>query len=160
MFYQDDVINFCKSEFAFLNFEYGSSRPILKRSSWTTELYYKLGDLAIEILVDFRDLDIDLYVVRLENGKIPNGFYVSGRGICRLHLEKIIADQKWRVDNTLLKKLRSKTKREDRAQTLFFQEMIRQYHLILVTIIEKIFTLGEDVFIHNELMIFSYRLDP
>ncbi len=31
MFYQDDVINFCKSEFAFLNFEHGSSRPIVKR---------------------------------------------------------------------------------------------------------------------------------
>lgn len=77
---------------------YGFSTPLVKSEDWSTTITLMLSKIALEIEMDWRDFDIFVLIVRLENGKLPCGYYVSNGRPCRYHLQKVITDRKWNVD--------------------------------------------------------------
>lgn len=81
---------------------YGFSKPIVSDEDWSTSLTFMLTDIALEIELDWRDFDVFVLVVRLESGKLPNGYYVSEGRPCRYHLQKVISDRGWSVDQAAL----------------------------------------------------------
>lgn len=60
-----------------------------------TRIDYLKGDLAFEIELDWRDFDLFALLVRLENGQLPSGYYVSHGRKCRKHLNTVIREQHW-----------------------------------------------------------------
>jgi hypothetical protein len=83
-------------------YSYGFSQPRITQEEWSTTITLMLTDIALEIEIDWRDFDIFVLVVRLENGNLPSGYYVSEGRPCRYHLQKIISDRKWNVDQDAL----------------------------------------------------------
>ena len=77
---------------------YGFSTPIVKNENGSTTITLMLTHIALEIEIEWRDFDIFMLVVKLENGNIPSGYYVSNGRPCRYHLQKVITDRKWAVD--------------------------------------------------------------
>ena len=79
-------------------YSHGFSQPQMTQEKWSTTIALALTKIALEIEIDWRDFDIFLLVVRLENGAPPEGYYVSQGRPCRYHLQKVISDRKWIVD--------------------------------------------------------------
>ena len=61
-----------------------------------------LTKIALEIEIDWRDFDVFLLIVKLENGDLPSGYYVSKGLPCRYHIQKVISDRHWIVDREAL----------------------------------------------------------
>jgi hypothetical protein len=81
---------------------YGFSKPFVRHENWSTTITLMLTSIALEIEIDWRDFDIFVLVVRLKNGNLPSGYYVSEGRACRYHLQKVISDRKWSVDRDAL----------------------------------------------------------
>ncbi len=77
---------------AFLQENYGFMSPIVNRGKWGTTISYLTSDIAIEVELDWRDLDVFVLVTKLENGKLPSGYYISNEKRCRMHLEKVLQE--------------------------------------------------------------------
>lgn len=60
-----------------------------------TQIDYLKGNLGIELELDWREFGAFLLVVRLENGQLPNGYYLSNGRKCRKHIGNIIREQNW-----------------------------------------------------------------
>lgn len=58
--------------------------------------------IAIEVEIDWREWDLFLLVVRLESGRLPDGYYVSSVGRCRLHLTDLMDRGGWIVSTELV----------------------------------------------------------
>lgn len=70
--------------------KYGFSRVLIARSAWSTVISCLSDKMAIEIELDWRELDVFVLVTALSNGKLPNGYYVSEGKPCRIHIEKVL----------------------------------------------------------------------
>ncbi len=83
-------------------YSFGFSEPVISHEDWSTTVTFMLSNIALEVEIDWRDFDIFILIVRLENGALPNGYYVSEGMPCRYHLQKVITDRKWSVDQNAL----------------------------------------------------------
>ena len=75
----------------------GFSEPVIERKDWNTVIDWLGTDIALEIELDWREFDVFLLVVRLENSQLPQGYYVSNGEPCRFHLQKVIEENGWFV---------------------------------------------------------------
>lgn len=71
---------------------HGFSRPKANREKWSTTVSSLSSDIAIEIELDWRELDVFVLVTALSDGKLPGGYYVSEGKKCRIHLENVLKD--------------------------------------------------------------------
>ena len=78
--------------FNFLNNDYGFSGPTITEDTWMTTIAYLGQEIGVELEIDFRDMYIFVLIVRLSNGKLPSGYFVSNGKVNRIHLEKVIND--------------------------------------------------------------------
>ncbi len=69
---------------------HGFSQPTAKREKWSTTVSSLSSDIAIEVELDWRELDVFVLVTALSDGALPYGYYVSGGKKCRIHLEKVL----------------------------------------------------------------------
>lgn len=130
-------------------YAFGFSKPQVTKEEWSTTLTLMLSEIALEIEVDWRDFDIFVLVVRLEKGKMPSGYYVSQGRPCRYHLQKIIADQNWKVDQESLSMISpgKKGKKQDTKRTEEgLLERFRVYKKVLDGCVENLVKKGEAVF--------------
>lgn len=130
-------------------YAYGFSKPQVTKEEWSTTLTLMLTEIALEIEIDWRDFDIFILVVRLENGKMPSGYYVSEGRPCRYHLQKIISDQNWKVDQESLSMISpgKKGKRQNNKRTEeSLLERFRVYKKVLDSCIENLVKEGDAVF--------------
>ncbi len=80
--------------FAFLVKEKGFVQRRSKRSAFATSLYYVHGggQLGVEIQLDYRDGTVDLYLLKLQAGKLPeDGLVVKGERV-RRSLDLLLRD--------------------------------------------------------------------
>ncbi|MBY6037231.1 hypothetical protein KUV80_11225 [Fictibacillus nanhaiensis] len=61
-----------EESFSYLINEYGFSEPVATDGSWKTTFFYEKSDIAIEIELNYREMDAFVYMIKLENGKLPN----------------------------------------------------------------------------------------
>lgn len=130
-------------------YSYGFSQPQVTQEEWSTTLTLMLTDIALEIEIDWRDFDIFVLVVRLENGNLPSGYYVSEGRPCRYHLQKVISDRKWKVDQEALamispgnKGRRQNIKRSEDGML----DRFRVYKKVLDGCVEKLVKEGDTIF--------------
>lgn len=138
MISQDEITKFSITEYSFLCDAYGFKSPLITKESWSTQIDYRKGEIAIEINLDFRDFIVELFVVRLEAGKLPKGYYVSAGKKSRIYLLHLITNKNWSIDEIALQNLQSKTNRSQRGDSNYFKEELRNYRVVLSTCIDKI----------------------
>lgn len=130
-------------------YSYGFSKQLVNEEEWSTTLTLMLTDIALEIEIDWRDFDVFVLVVRLENGSLPSGYYVSEGRPCRHHLQKIIADQNWEVDREALSMISpgNKSKKQIiKATDDGLLDRFRAYKKVLDSCVESLVQKGEGVF--------------
>ncbi|MBY6036950.1 hypothetical protein KUV80_09805 [Fictibacillus nanhaiensis] len=91
VFRMENIIRTALGQFLFLEEEKGFATPIIKKDIWITRLTYLKRDIGIEIELDLRDFDILVLLVKVNNGKLIKGYYVSNEGEkIRIHIEEIV----------------------------------------------------------------------
>ncbi|OGW72288.1 MAG: hypothetical protein A2Y02_00090 [Omnitrophica bacterium GWA2_52_12] len=73
-----------------LTVSWGFSEPQITRKNYSTVFDYFATRFAIEIEIDWREYGVFILIVKLEAGKLPNGYYVSKGGMCREHLRSVL----------------------------------------------------------------------
>jgi hypothetical protein len=68
---RDEFIAECKNVMGFLVTKHGFSGPEIVKNPWGASVTYFKRDIGIECSLDGRDEMISVYLVRLENGKMP-----------------------------------------------------------------------------------------
>ena len=100
--HKSEIVTFIIDELSIIK-GHGFAEPIVSKGNGSTTIDWLHIDIALEVEIDWRDLDVFVLLVRLENGKLPQGYYVSEGKPCRFHLQKVITDRKWVVDQNSFK---------------------------------------------------------
>lgn len=80
--------------FDFLCRDYGFQEPVIKQTSLTLCLSYRARKCAVEVMVDFRDLAIEVALVWLLDGQRPVGWQIDSQG--RQFMERLYAASRFR----------------------------------------------------------------
>lgn len=72
--------------FSFLVSDRGFRGPVVRRDAVSITLDYLRDALGIELKFDWRDVDVSVVLVRLDEGQLPNGYFVSNGRRCRAYL--------------------------------------------------------------------------
>ena len=67
----------CQKALKFLNSEFSFSKPRLFRHDNVFEVVFHKSSVAVECIYDVRDVDFELYISRLIDGKRPGVFRVN-----------------------------------------------------------------------------------
>lgn len=92
-----EIEDFAHREFGALLVEYGYSAATIQRDDVKTRIEFLKINIAIEIELDWRDFIAFVLLVRLKDGKLPNGYYVAEGKKCRKHLGEVIQEQGWKT---------------------------------------------------------------
>lgn len=92
-----EIEDFALSEFGILLVEHGYSAAEFARDDVKTRIEFFKNDIAVEIELDWRDFIAFVLLVRLKDGKLPNGYYVAEGKKCRKHLGKVVQEQGWKT---------------------------------------------------------------
>lgn len=80
-----------KEKLTFLQDEYGFGPPYITHEDWSTTMSFLAKEIAVELEIDWRELDMFVLVTSLDDGRLPSGYYVSDDGRkCRFHLEDLL----------------------------------------------------------------------
>lgn len=96
---------------------HGFLRSAVKRERWSTTVSYLSSDIAIEVELDWRELDVFILVTALLDGSLPDGYYVSGGKKCRIHLEKVLKDGCAISESEIRSSLKKQPPRSERNET-------------------------------------------
>ena len=124
---QEELTSFALSEFQPLVDEHGFKNPLVSNEDWMTRIDYLSSNLGIELELDWRDFAFFVLVVRLDNGKLPNGYYVSNGRKCRKHLLSVLNERD--LSRQKPKQLKqAKTKQAFKNQIIEFRQFL-MYHV-------------------------------
>lgn len=96
---------------------HGFSLPTAKREKWSTTVSSLSSDIAIELELDWRELDVFVLVTALSDGRLPGGYYVSEGKKCRIHLEDVLKDRCGISDADIQSFLKNQPSRSERDET-------------------------------------------
>jgi hypothetical protein len=132
--------------FAFLEEEWGFNHPVLTHERWSTTIAYLSKEIGIEIELDWRDLDVFILVTRLDQGKLPKGYYVSDGQTRRIHLEHVL-QKYFNVSPSAIKEFPQfdRKKRQQRNRQAM-EERVAAYQQLLRNYIGMIINAGENLF--------------
>ena len=135
---QKELLSFVLSEFRPLVEEHGFNDPVTVDEDWITRVDY-LGDkLGLELELDWRDFAVFVLVVRLEDGKLPSGYYVSNGKKCRKHLLNVL--QELGLSRQKPKLQQAKTKQAFERQAVHMKELLLPHvHQLLSVDENKLF---------------------
>jgi hypothetical protein len=74
-----------EESFSYLISDYGFSEPVATDGSWKTTFLYVNDQIGIEIELNYRDMDIFIFMCKLDNGELP-----QNDNSVRRQLEEII----------------------------------------------------------------------
>jgi hypothetical protein len=106
---RQEIENYALEIFSELE-NFGFSQPFIqKRTDWATTIDWFHDKIALEIKLDWLEYStVFVLLVRLENGELPKGFYVSKGKECRFYLERVIQDRGWSVDQVALQSIKDR----------------------------------------------------
>jgi len=140
---KSQIRNYALVKFAFLERELNMSKPIIKNRPWNTDIYYLASNIGLQIELDWRDLDVFILVVRLDNGSIPGGYYVLNGKTVRVHIEKILKE-KWGFSNDSFRKIVGKKGDHNNYSKEAMEKKLSEYCSLLGQHAKKI--INDDVF--------------
>jgi len=130
---------------AFLQEKHGFMSPIVNRERWCTTISYLADEIAIEIELDWRDLDVFVLITKLENGRLPSGYYVSNGKKCRIHLEKVLREV-LKVDAGHIKKVLGFIPDRSQRDKSTFENRLDAYLVLIREHVTKICEKGATLF--------------
>ena len=134
-----EIENLVLSQFSGL-VAHGFSEPLVKREDWFTVIDW-LGDrIAIEVELDWRNFDVFVLIVRLENGKLPGGYYMKDGRLLRIHLEEVIRKKLSEEcqDKEKLFRKRRKQEKPNKGSVDSLKDRITVYKVVLMSCIDQI----------------------
>lgn len=143
---QQEVEKFALQNFAILQSDYNFKPPRVKRESWITTVDFMRDDIAVELEIDWREFDVFLLIVRLEAGRLPKGYYISGGKKCRVYLLNLIKERQWSVDQTLVSQIRSRPAHPRVREAGDLKAKVANYLELLLSCISQILAEGKRLF--------------
>ncbi len=128
---------------------HGFSEPIIESTDWATSVAVKLKAVAVEIEIDWRELQIFSLIVKLENGRMPNGYFMSNDLPCRYYLQRVIKDRGWKVDVGLLSKGSSGARHGSRSRehpALRMADQFSSYRKVIESCVGQIVREEKEIF--------------
>jgi hypothetical protein len=127
--------------------DFGFSGPVVTHEKWTSKIDWLGDEIAIEMELDWRELEIFCLLVRLEDGHLPDGYYVSNGRPCRYHLQKVIQMRHWPVDKDAMHEISDHSK--DRSfikdkETM--KQRVQSYKTVLSSSLQNIISEGKLIF--------------
>ena len=99
---QEEIVEFARQAFVFLVEDHGFKPPTVTDDRATTQIDFLSDDIAVEVEFDWRDFDAFVFLVRLEGGQLPSGYYVSAAGRkCRKYLQEVFDEREWPLPTAL-----------------------------------------------------------
>ncbi|MDT9723884.1 hypothetical protein DUZ99_02590 [Xylanibacillus composti] len=80
-----------RDHFLFLVNEWGMEGPSIARYAGVETMTYIGDTVAIEIECEMRERRVFVLIVKLEEGQLPEDYYVSNGEVVRLHLPKLLS---------------------------------------------------------------------
>ncbi len=105
---------------------------------WHTSIVYPLEPVGIELEIDWREYGIFLLVVRLHNGKMPEGYYESDGREGRVHLLNIAKKMGWNVPPQCVDRIRRHPQQQVRYTTEYLMQLVDAYAEILTKCIDAV----------------------
>ncbi len=127
------------SEFSFLIEKYGLGLPRYDVKSYRTGLSYLGTDIGIELELDWHEFQFFSLVVRLEDGKLPNGYRVANGRKCRLYIRSLFRKGSGRSENS------NRAKASERSEESFIRSVIEERDFLL-SHIDQLLTRGRALF--------------
>lgn len=121
--------------------EFGLSEATIDEDNQISSIVWKRRIIGLEVEIDWREIDLYVLLVKLEDGDLPNGYYVSNGHPCRYHLQKIIKEKQWDVDPLLFSKISKPLDISNRAENELgdvILERYSEYKLVIDSLMERI----------------------
>jgi hypothetical protein len=142
---QKKMQDFLTKKFSFLEKELGLSKLIVKNKDWNTDIYYLGNQIGFQFELDWRDFDVFVLVVLLEDGKIPGGYYMNQGKRCRIHLEKALKEC-LQIQDEILNIMIGNKNKNGQFKEEAIKERITIYGNVLKRYVEKLINAGEAIF--------------
>jgi hypothetical protein len=146
MLIQQEIEEFALQSFSILQSDYNFRPPRVRRESWITWIDFFKDNIAVEVEIDWRDFGIDLFLVRLEAGRLPKGLYRSGGKQCRVHLLTLIREKQWSVDQTIVSQIRFGPADPRVREVGHLKVQLCNYRKLLLSCMSQILAEGENLF--------------
>jgi len=136
-----DLENAGRERFSFL-IEMGFEAAKTVSDNWSSTLCFcnTSVDLSIELHFDWRDMVASVLIVRLTNGREPQGYYVSEGKRCRVYLQELVRRNKWSVPNASWNRIApgNESKKRRTSSLSDVKEALESYEEVLRACIENI----------------------
>jgi hypothetical protein len=86
---REKLTDLVTSEYFFLIREFDFGLPQYDVKSYCTKIFYAGTGIGIELELDWHEFQFFSLVVRLEDGKLPNGYRVANDRKCRLYIRSL-----------------------------------------------------------------------
>jgi hypothetical protein len=127
---------------------YKFSKPVVKRDGWTTSVDWLGSDIAIELELDWREFDAFIFIVRLEDGQLPQGYYVSNGKPCRFHLQEVVKERGWPVaqDEMMVISPNGRRGRSSKPSDDSLRKRLLAYKGVLLSCVDQVVADGASIF--------------
>lgn len=129
--------------------KHGCKSPVVTEKGLMTIVSVFENEIALEVELDWWEAGVFLLVVRLENGNLPGGYYISAGKPCRYHLLQVIEDQKFDVDPNLVSEARNAIREQAKSRNNATDSMDAQvtaYAKVLKACISQLLQAQEEIF--------------
>lgn len=128
----------------------GFDKVKIVTDEWFSTLSFKNKtiNLSIEIHYDWRDIVVSVFIVRLKNGKDPEGYYMSEGMPCRIYLQELIQKYSWPVpkESWIYVQPDNNLKKQEVSSYLKFEKKLEHLGELLKSCINEIICEGELLF--------------
>jgi hypothetical protein len=101
-------------------------------------------EIALEIVLDWRDFDVFILVTKLENGKLPGGYYKWKGKRYRMYIEKVLKLLSIEGVKEIIDSLKTERKKKEWGIKVM-EERIEPYKQLLIKSIGRIVNEGASV---------------
>lgn len=140
-----DVEKITLDKFSYLEKQMGLSRPKISRETWKTRISYLGKETGFDIELDWRELDVFVLLVRLEEGKLPKGYYVSQGRKCRLIIEQVLKDR-FHVSLDEMNKINQSIKKSKKRSVDIMVKRLDEYQNLLFNYSQTLLSYGTRIF--------------
>lgn len=134
------------AEFAFLQ-EFGFRGPEVDEDGPVETVSWLHDHIGLEVELDWHEFDVSVLFVRLEEGRLPGGYYVSNGRTVRVHLQQLVKDEGWPLPPELDRVLLPPGPISQHPDgTAGFAARLRDYALATKHLLPRFLTEGEQIF--------------
>lgn len=132
-------------KFSFLENQMGLSKPKISRETWKTRISYLGKETGFDIELDWRELDVFVLIVRLEEGKLPKGYYVSQGRKSRVIIEQVLKES-FNVNLEEMNKINQSIKKSKQRSIETMVKRLNEYKNLLLNYSQILLSYGTQIF--------------